>query len=259
MQPTPLHYFPLTPPYAVGLVLLFAVLVALIQLRILAYAYEKLGVHPRYITAVLLLSLLGGAVNIPVAQLPEEKMVENRVVSFAGVHYVVPVVRAWPGTIIAINVGGAIVPTVLSIYLVFKNGLFFRGLIGTAIVTVAVHQLAYPVPGLGIAVPTLVPPLIAALVGLVLGWRSAAPLAYIAGCMGTLIGADLMNLGLIRGLGAPVASIGGAGTYDGIFVTGILAVLLTWSPTSRIESTRKEDVPAEENAETSRRSDSIEG
>jgi uncharacterized membrane protein len=44
--------------------------------------------------------------------------------------------------------------------------------------------------------------------------------------MGTLIGADLTNLDKIRGLGAPVASIGGAGTFDGIFLTGILAVLL---------------------------------
>jgi uncharacterized membrane protein len=30
----------------------------------------------------------------------------------------------------------------------------------------------------------------------------------------------------VHGLGAPVASIGGAGTFDGIFLTGILAVLL---------------------------------
>ena len=55
---------------------------------------------------------------------------------------------------------------------------------------------------------------------------TAAPLAYIAGSLGTLIGADLSNLGRVRGLGAPVASIGGAGTFDGIFLTGILAVLL---------------------------------
>ena len=54
----------------------------------------------------------------------------------------------------------------------------------------------------------------------------AAPLAYIAGGLGTLIGADLTNLDKVRGLGAPVASIGGAGTFDGIFLTGILAVLL---------------------------------
>jgi len=53
-----------------------------------------------------------------------------------------------------------------------------------------------------------------------------SPLAYIAGSLGTLIGADLTNLDKVRGLGAPVASIGGAGTFDGIFLTGILAVLL---------------------------------
>ena len=55
---------------------------------------------------------------------------------------------------------------------------------------------------------------------------NTAPLAYISGSMGTLIGADLTNLDKVQGLGAPVASIGGAGTFDGIFLTGILAVLL---------------------------------
>jgi len=56
--------------------------------------------------------------------------------------------------------------------------------------------------------------------------REAAPLAYIGGSMGTLIGADLLNLDKAQGLGAPVISIGGAGTFDGIFVTGVLAVLI---------------------------------
>jgi uncharacterized membrane protein len=35
-----------------------------------------------------------------------------------------------------------------------------------------------------------------------------------------------MNLRKLRGLGAPVASIGGAGTFDGIFLAGIIALLL---------------------------------
>ena len=61
---------------------------------------------------------------------------------------------------------------------------------------------------------------------LALTWRFAAPLAYIGGSLGVLIGADLLNLSLLRGLGAPVASIGGAGTFDGIFLTGVIAVLL---------------------------------
>ncbi len=50
-------------------------------------------------------------------------------------------------------------------------------------------------------------------------------LGYISGSIGTLIGADLLNLDKLQGMGAPVVSIGGAGTFDGIFLTGILAVV----------------------------------
>jgi uncharacterized membrane protein len=71
-----------------------------------------------------------------------------------------------------------------------------------------------------------VPPLIAALAALFISREHAVPLAYAAGSMGTLIGADLLNLDKIQGLGAPVASIGGAGKFDGIFLTGLVAVLL---------------------------------
>ncbi len=44
--------------------------------------------------------------------------------------------------------------------------------------------------------------------------------------LGSLIGADLLNLKKIPELGTPIASIGGAGTFDGIFLTGIISVLL---------------------------------
>lgn len=236
MELSALHYLPLTLPFYFGLVLLFILLVGLLELHVLAYAYESMGIHPRYVSAVLLLSLLGSAVNIPVAQLPEKEMISDEVISFFGVQYVVPVAERWPGTIIAVNLGGALIPTLLSIYLLAKNRLWIRGAIGVAIVAAAVHALAYPVKGVGIATPTLAPPLIAAAVGLLLAWRSAPSLAYAAGSLGTLIGADLMNLGKIRGLGAPIASIGGAGTFDGIFVTGIIAVLLTWRAPRKVAS-----------------------
>jgi len=139
---------------------------------------------------------------------------------------VIPVVVEWPGTIIAVNVGGAVIPGLLSLYLLARNRLWGLGLIAIAGVTVVCHILAEPVPGLGIALPVFVPPASAAIVALLLSRRYAAPLAYIGGSLGTLIGADLLNLGKVQGLGAPVASIGGAGTFDGIFLTGILAVLL---------------------------------
>ena len=104
--------------------------------------------------------------------------------------------------------------------------LWVKGLIATAIVAVVLHWLAKPVPGVGIAVPIFVPAAGHGHRRLVLRRDHAAPLAYIGGSLGTLIGADLSNLDNVRGLGAPVASIGGAGTFDGIFLTGILAVLL---------------------------------
>jgi uncharacterized membrane protein len=140
--------------------------------------------------------------------------------------YVVPVVRDWPGTILALNLGGAIIPVVLSVYLWIRNRLGTVALVATTVVSIAVYMMATPVPGVGIAVPTFIPPLIAAVTALLLSRRSAPALAYVAGTLGTLIGADLLNLPRLQGLGAPVASIGGAGTFDSVFLTGILAVLL---------------------------------
>ena len=140
--------------------------------------------------------------------------------------YVIPLVQEWPRTLIAVNVGGAVIPTILSLYLLVKHGMYGRNLVAVAIVTAVVHWMATPVRGVWIAVPTFIPPLVAASTALLLSRKSAPAMAYIAGSMGTLIGADLLNLGKIQGLGAPIASIGGAGTFDGIFLTGILAVLL---------------------------------
>jgi uncharacterized membrane protein len=149
----------------------------------------------------------------------------------------VPTVEEWPGTIIAVNVGGALIPTLVSFYLLIKNQLYVRGFIGVAVVTVIVHLLARPVPGVGIGVPIFIPPLVSAVVALILSRRQAPALAYMSGSLGSLLGADILNLHNIQGLGAPVASIGGAGTFDGVFLTGILAVLLTpFSGPARTES-----------------------
>lgn len=234
MRPSSLHYFPLAWPFIVALAILLLIVIALVELGLLRYAYERMGVPPRYVFAVLLFSLLGSAVNVPIAELPPERMESARVVDFFGMEYEIPVVQESPGTIIAVNVGGALIPVILSLYLLFKNGFFWRAALAVTVVTIVVHQFAYPVRGVGISVPMFIPPLAAAFVAMILAWRRAAPLAYVAGTLGTLIGADLLNLGRVQGLGAPIASIGGAGTFDGVFVTGIIAVLL--SPVGRTQS-----------------------
>ena len=226
MHVSSFHFPPVALPFLVGLLVLLGLVVVLIQVGVLSYAYEKMGVERRYVFAVLLLSLLGSYVNIPVAELPPERVLSNQVVDFFGMRYVVPEVREWPGTVIAVNVGGAVIPTVLSLYLLSKKKLWARGLVGAAAVAAVAYSMAQPVRGVGIVVPIFVPPLVAAAAALILARKSAPALAYVAGSLGTLVGADLLNLGRIQGLGAPVASIGGAGTFDGIFMTGILAVLL---------------------------------
>ena len=220
------HYLPLTPGFFGLLVLVFAGLIILIQLRILRYAYMKLGIGPGAAMLLLFGSLIGSYFNIPITVLPGHDVRSGEVVDFYGMRYVVPLVTSWPGTVLAVNVGGAVIPTLMSTYLVLRYRLWLRAAIAVVVIAGVIHTMATPVEGVGIAVPVFAPVVTTAILAFILSREYAAPLAYIGGSMGTLIGADLLNLDKIGDLGAPVASIGGAGTFDGIFLTGILAVLL---------------------------------
>lgn len=219
--------FPLALPLLLGLFLLLLVfLVFVVELRILGYAYRKIGVPARYMFLVMLLSLLGSHVNIPLYAMRVQRLVPSHDVTVFGRTYLAPPMVAEGTTVVAINVGGALLPLLLSLYLFFRRGPRGRMLLGTAVVAAIAYNLARIVPGVGIALPMFIPPLAAAGVSLVLAFRRAPPVAYVSGSMGTLIGADLLNLGRIGELGAPVISIGGAGTFDGVFLTGIIAGLL---------------------------------
>ena len=220
------HYLPLPIPFFSILVGVFVFLIVLLQIGALRYAYMRIGLSAGGAMLVLLGSLVGSYFNIPVAELPERHIVSGQEVSYFGMRYVVPVVVEWPETVVAVNVGGALIPGLVSLYLFVRHRLWVRGLLAIALVAALCHLLAQPLPGLGIALPVFVPAIVSALVALLLSLRRAAPLAYIGGSLGTLVGADLLNLGRVQGLGAPMVSIGGAGTFDGIFLTGVLAVLI---------------------------------
>jgi uncharacterized membrane protein len=170
--------------------------------------------------------LIGSYINLPLAELPGQHIMSGEVIDFFGVQHVVPIVVDWPATVLAVNVGGALIPGCMSLYLLIRHSLWWSGLLAVGTVAIVCHLLAEPVAGLGIALPIFVPTLAAAVVALLLSRQHAASLAYIGGSLGTLIGADLLNLDKVQGLGAPVASIGGAGTFDGIFLVGVLAVLI---------------------------------
>ena len=228
-----IHYYPLTLPFLLVLLGGLVALTFLALLRVLQFAYSQLGIAPRYFFTWLFLSLAGSYVNLPIMRFAPEQMTRLEEVPFYGIPYVIPSVETWPGTILAVNVGGAVIPVLLSLVLIAKNRLWKDAVWGVLVVSLACYLLAEPVPGLGIAIPVFYPPVIAATVALLLSRRYAAPLAYACGSLGTLIGADLLNLGNLRGLGAPVVSIGGAGTFDGIFVTALFAVVLAGILTRR--------------------------
>jgi len=213
-------------PLLLLLGLLLAIFIVLVELRVLAYAYRKIGVRPRYLFALMVLTLLGSHVNIPLYAVTVPQILPPHIVRLFGRTYVIPGPVREGVTVVAVNVGGALIPVLLSFYLLIRTRLFAPMLIGTVVVALAVNRLAQVVPGVGIAVPMFIPPLVAAAVALVLSFRRAPPVAYVSGSMGALIGADLANLADIAALGAPIVSIGGAGTFDGIFLTGIIAGLL---------------------------------
>src|SRR5690606_32439197 len=123
---------------------------------------------------------------------------------------------------------GCLVPVLFSLYLVNTYGVpLLQIFAATAFVAFVSYLMSRPIPGVGIGTPSLVAPLSAALAAIFLGEDFRAPLAYISGALGVLIGADLLRLKDIRRMASPIASIGGAGTFDGIFMTGLVAVLLS--------------------------------
>ena len=138
------HYFPLAWPFLLLLVFLAVMLVLVVEFHLLAYAYEKIGIGRRYVMSLLLLSLIGAYINIPVARLPEKEVTVQSQVEFFGVRYVVPDIKELPPTIVAINLGGALIPTVLSLYLLLRNRLFLVGPLGVVLVTAIVHSLGLP-------------------------------------------------------------------------------------------------------------------
>lgn len=229
-------YFPLELPFILMLIILFLLLYPLFILIFaggIVEAFARLGFSPVVGTLLFLISILGSAINIPLFEMKSKNYAfVERVVYFYGVAYKIPQYEE-EKTLVTINLGGAIVPIIISIYEFFRllttSNIYpaIASIIGIIVVSIVIHLFAKPVKGVGIAVPFFIPPIITVIVALLLSRQYTPSIAYISGTIGTLIGADLLNLKRINELEAPVVSIGGAGTFDGIFLTGIISTLLT--------------------------------
>lgn len=210
------------------LVLLFPLLLANVVLAALA----KLGLSPGASFGVAVAIFLGGVVNIPLRRLPRDEVIEVAPFDLFGFDRMVPgLARHRTHTLVAVNLGGCIVPCAVAVYEIGRIASGGAGLLLALVVAVALNtavcwRLARPVAGVGIALPALVPAIVAALCALVLARELAPPVAFVAGVLGPLLGADLLHLRDVRRISAGVASIGGAGTFDGIVLSGLVATLL---------------------------------
>ena len=218
---------PFSPFYFALLVVVLGLLAVFVQVGALTLAFDKLGLSPSSATLLLFTSLLGSLINLPLFSVKTEGPPPSIPQPFRSLLRLPPM--AFTGkTVVAINVGGCLVPLAFSVYLLRHNPLNPLMVISAVALVAAVCRLtSRPVPGVGIGIPIFVAPLVASMVSLIIDPQYSAPLAYISGTLGVLIGADLLRLGDIRKMGTPFASIGGAGTFDGIFLSGIVAVLLT--------------------------------
>jgi uncharacterized membrane protein len=214
-------------------IIAFAIL-SLFFLQAAGVAFLQLGI-PLWL-AILIIpgSLVGSMVNIPLYTIesdPTPCTNETHVYNW-GVSYQVFQPECPGETQISINLGGAIIPIAVSAYLIAMN-IFgvIQFAIAVTIVALIVHRFAKIEPNVGILTPGLLPALVAvfvtiAMIALAPGLYNGYAIAYVSGTLGTLIGADIMNLGKLSSLRTGKASIGGAGTWDGVFLTGILAVFL---------------------------------
>ncbi|WP_298613816.1 DUF1614 domain-containing protein [uncultured Thermosynechococcus sp.] len=221
-------YLPVTALLFVLLLLSVPFLWLAIALDTVQVAVAKLGFSPTAASVLLLLVILGSTVNIPLYErISTVAIVPDFEALWLSRFWGIPLRKIEQKTIVALNVGGGLIPTLLALYQ-FSRVSPLAILLVTAIVTVVSYYSAQVVPGIGIQMNALVAPLTAAMTAiLIAGGMGAAPIAFAGGVLGTLIGADLLHLREIERMSAGVLSIGGAGVFDGIALCGLFALLLT--------------------------------
>ena len=219
----------MAPLHILLLVVLLAVLIGFVELGVLTAAFDKLGLSAHSAYLLLITTLAGSFINVPLFRIRSEPHPGVPIPPQFREFLRLPRIPPEAGkTVIAVNVGGAVVPVSFCAYLIHHNPLSTVYLATCiAVVTLVAWGFSRPIRGLGIGIPILIAPITAAAIAYLMGRDQAAPLAYIGGTLGVLIGADLLRLRDIRRMGVPFASIGGAGSFDGVFLTGLLAVLLS--------------------------------
>ncbi len=219
------------PPLLLPFFLLFVVLpfFALLFVLTTPTVFQIVfGLNYTEALTVFTLIILGSFVNIPIYE-KEGRVVVSRYSLFGVIYYTVTEQRR---IVIAVNLGGCILPSILALKLLTELPIV-PWLIAFVVCSILIYLYAKPVPGLGIAVPMFIPPLLSAFMSYIVISAFNLPIwllpkmAFSAGVLSALFGADILHLKDVEKIGSGVVSIGGAGTFDGIFLTGVFAVVFS--------------------------------
>lgn len=215
-------FFPVAFLIFVGLLLSLPALFFLGYFRVITLGFEKLGISPEITLLILFLILVGSAINIPLTKKKITYAEERR---FFGLFRSPKIEQHF----LALNLGGAVIPLLISFYFIFlgwQRGINLEPVLIAIVLMIIISKfLARLIPGRGVVLPFLAPPIFSAVLAMIFTPNFAAPTAFISGVIGVLIGADILNLRSARRYGG-VLSIGGAGVFDGIFLVGVVASLL---------------------------------
>lgn len=222
-----MFYLPVSLLLFLLLLLVLPFLWVTLAVDVMRLAVAKLGLAPNVAILVFAAILIGSTINIPLykVQAPHSST-EHFTELWLKEYWGIPLRRMQRSTVVAINVGGCLIPVGLALYQ-FTQGNALAIILVSAIVTLVSYYAARVVPGIGIQMNPLLAPLTAALSAMVFASAHAAPVAFAGGVLGTLIGADLLHLKDIQSMSSGVLSIGGAGVFDGIALCGLFALILT--------------------------------
>src|SRR3990170_2780027 len=113
-----LFHWRITASFILMLLFLLGIVFFLISIALIGLAFRKLGFPPQYSVLLLFLSLIGSYINIPVMEKTSREPVRSgRIVDFYGFRYVIPPIEVEHRTIIAVNIGGGIIPVFVFFFL----------------------------------------------------------------------------------------------------------------------------------------------
>ncbi len=224
-------YLPVSLILFLLLLLLLPFLWMAVAVDVVEVAVAKLGFAPNVALLLLALVIIGSTINIPLYRTQSSVEVADDFVDlWLREFWGIPLRKVQRATIVAVNVGGGVIPVILALYQ-FTQANTLAILLVTAIVTIVSYYAAKVVPGIGIQMHPLLAPFTAVISAILINpffmSPHTAPVAFAGGVLGTLIGADLLHLQDIQAMSAGVLSIGGAGVFDGIALCGLFALLLS--------------------------------